>query len=36
VFDLDGVKAVFSDGILELTIPRKEKQLPSKRTISIG
>ncbi len=36
VFDLDGVKAVFKDGILELTIPRKEKQLPSKRTISIG
>jgi HSP20 family molecular chaperone IbpA len=33
---LDGIKAVFNDGILELTIPRKEKQTPSKRTISIG
>jgi HSP20 family protein len=36
VFNLDGIKAVFNDGILELTIPRKEKQTPSKRTISIG
>jgi len=36
VFNLDGIKAIFNDGILELTIPRKEKQTPSKRTISIG
>lgn len=36
IFNLDKLKAKFEDGVLELTIPKREKEQPKKRTISIG
>jgi HSP20 family protein len=36
IFDLDGIKASFEDGVLELQIPKREPEKPKKRTISIG
>ena len=36
IFNLDGIKAKFNDGILELQIPKREKEQPKKRTIQIG
>ena len=31
----EDIKAKFEDGVLKLTVPKKEKQLPVKRTIAI-
>jgi len=36
IFDLDKIKAKFIDGTLELTIPKREVEKPTKRTIKIG
>jgi HSP20 family protein len=36
IFNLDKLKAKFEDGVLELTVPKREKELPKKRTIQIG
>lgn len=36
IFNLDKIKAKFIDGTLELTIPKKEVEKPTKRTITIG
>ena len=36
IFNLDKLKAKFEDGVLELTVPKREKEQPKKRTISIG
>lgn len=36
IFNLDKLKAKFEDGILELTVPKRETELPKKRTIKIG
>ena len=36
IFNLDKIKAKFSDGVLELIIPKREREQPKKRTISIG
>jgi HSP20 family protein len=36
IFNLDSIKAKFGDGILELQIPKREKEQPKKRTITIG
>lgn len=36
IFDLDGIGAKFEDGVLELTIPKREPEKPKKRTITIG
>jgi HSP20 family protein len=35
LFNLDGVKAVFSDGVLELNIPKLEPSKPTKRSVDI-
>lgn len=35
VFDLDNVSAKFTDGILELSVPKRNVSLPTKRTITI-
>jgi HSP20 family protein len=36
IFNLDKLKAKFNDGVLELKVPKREKEQPKKRTISIG
>lgn len=35
VFDLDDIRAKFSDGILELTVPKRNVAKPTRRTIEI-
>ena len=35
VFDLEDVRATFTDGVLELILPKREKVLPTKRSVQI-
>ena len=35
IFNLDILRAKFSDGLLELVIPKKEKVVPTKRVVEI-
>ena len=35
IFNLDKISAKFSDGMLELVIPKREKVVPTKRIIEI-
>lgn len=36
LIDLEQIEANHKNGILEVNIPKKEKEVPAKRTISIG
>lgn len=36
LIDLEQIEANYKNGILEVNIPKKEKEVPAKRTISIG
>jgi HSP20 family protein len=36
VFDLDDVRAAFTDGVLELVLPKREKVKPTKKSVEIS
>jgi HSP20 family protein len=35
VFDLDSVRATFTDGVLELVLPKRERVQPTKKSVEI-